>query len=72
MANSKVQLANGTVLMDLTDTTASAGDVVSGKAFYGANGSKVTGTLTIQHYYTGTTEPSASLGVDGDIYLRTN
>ena len=44
MANNKVQLANGTVLIDLTDTTATASDVVSGKYFYAANGTKTLGT----------------------------
>lgn len=44
MANNKVQLANGTVLIDLTDTTATAADVVSGKYFYAANGTKTLGT----------------------------
>ena len=71
MANSKVQLANGTVLIDITDTTAAATDAVAGKVFYGASGEKVTGTLVIQHYYTGSSAPSSSLGVNGDIYLKT-
>lgn len=30
----------------------------------------VTGNVVIQHYYTGTGAPSASLGNDGDIYLQ--
>ncbi len=70
MANNKVQLADGTVLVDLTDTTATASDVAQGKYFYGADGSQVTGTLVIQHYYTGSGDPSASTGVNGDIYLK--
>lgn len=53
-----------------TDATATAGDILSGKSAY-VNGSKLNGSLVIQHYYTGTNAPSASLGENGDIYLRT-
>ena len=31
----------------------------------------VTGTVVIQHYYTGSSAPSSSLGDNGDIYLQT-
>ena len=31
----------------------------------------VTGNVTFQTYYTGSSAPSSSLGVNGDIYLRT-
>lgn len=31
----------------------------------------VTGNVVIQHYYTGSSTPSSSLGVNGDIYLQT-
>ena len=31
----------------------------------------VSGNVVIQHYYTGTGTPSSSLGVNGDIYLKT-
>lgn len=44
MANNKVQLANGTVLIDLTDTTANAADVAQGKYFYTSAGVRTEGT----------------------------
>lgn len=46
MANNKVQLANGTVLIDITDTTAVASDVAAGKYFYNAAGVKTEGTAS--------------------------
>lgn len=52
MANNKVQLANGTVLIDITDTTANASDVLSGEYFYDASGVKTEGSLTIPSTYT--------------------
>ena len=52
MANNKVQLANGTVLIDITDTTANASDVLSGEYFYNASGVKTQGSLTIPSTYT--------------------
>lgn len=57
---------------DVTDTTATAADVANGKVIYTAAGAKVTGALAFQTYYTGSSAPSASLGVDGDIYLQTS
>ena len=46
MANNKVQLSDGTVIMDVTDTTAEAADVASGKYFYAADGTKTLGTAS--------------------------
>lgn len=45
MAINKVQYGN-TVLIDLTDTTAEASDVLAGKYFYGKDGVKTLGTGT--------------------------
>ena len=57
---------------DVTGVTAAAGDVVSGKSIVDSSGATVNGSLVIQHYYTGSTAPSSSLGVDGDVYLQTS
>lgn len=71
MANNKVQLSNGTVLLDITPTTATASDVASGEVFFTADGTQTTGSLSFVTYYTGSSAPSSSLGNNGDIYLQT-
>ena len=43
--NNKVELSDGTVLVDLTQDTATAGDVVRGKTLHLASGAPATGTL---------------------------
>lgn len=55
--------------IDTNDANATNIDIVSGKTAY-VNGSKITGQLVIQKYYTGSTDPSSSLGNNGDIYLK--
>lgn len=69
MAISKV-VYGGTTLIDLTADTVAAETLVSGTTAHKADGMAVTGSLVIQHYYTGSSTPSASLGEDGDIYLE--
>lgn len=56
--------------VDTSDATAGSGQILSGFSAY-ANGAKISGSLVIQHYYTGSDAPDASLGVDGDVYLQT-
>lgn len=69
MANSKIQLSNGVVLLDLTGDTVAADKLLSGATAHDKTGTQITGTLTFATVYTGSGEPSAGLGADGDIYL---
>lgn len=54
-----------------SDASMTADDLVVGKSGYGPNG-MVLGGLEVKTVYVGAGEPSSSLGVNGDIYLRTN
>lgn len=44
--NNIVKLSDGTTIMDITDTTATASDVTQGKYFYAATGEKTLGTAS--------------------------
>ena len=43
-----------------------SGNIISGKTIFG-----VPGSVVIQKYYTGSSEPSSSIGSNGDLYLQT-
>ena len=55
--------------VDVSSVTATAADVIKPKVFVDKDGNQVTGTLVVQTYYYGADEPSADLGVDGDLYF---
>ena len=54
---------------DTTDADATASVINSGSSAY-VNGVKVNGSQVIQKYYTGSSNPSSSLGNNGDLYLK--
>lgn len=66
-----VPSGNGTArFTDTSVTTSVESDVASGKVFVKADGSTATGSLTFSTIYTGSSTPSSSTGVNGDIYLQ--
>lgn len=68
MANSKVQLADGTVLMDLTGDTVSPETLVQGATAHDAAGNPITGTANyIPTSEKGVANGVATLGSDGKV-----
>lgn len=68
-AINKVVYGNST-LIDLTNDTATASDLAYGVTAHDKTGARITGTLTFQTIYSGSSAPSSSLGEDGDIYIQ--
>lgn len=62
-------VVGGTTLIDLTSDTVTASVLMQGYTAHDMAGAVISGTLTAQHIYTGTSAPSSSIGEDGDIYL---
>lgn len=56
-------------VLDTSDANATAGDIATGKTAY-VNAQKITGTLVVNKYYTGSGSPSSNLGNNGDLYLE--
>ena len=69
MGVSKIVIGN-TTRIDITDTTATVNSVLDGFDFYDENGDKQSGAVEFITIYTGSTTPPASLGADGDIYIK--
>ena len=55
---------------DITNVTATVGDVLVGKTFIDSTGASKTGTLQLNSYYIDSATPDGSIGVDGDLYLK--
>lgn len=68
MGRSKVVYGTET-LIDLTEDSVTAAALLSGYTAHDKAGEAVTGALSVATVYTGSGEPPASTGVDGDIYL---
>ena len=56
-------------LIDLTGDTVTDSALLSGYRAHNKAGDSIIGSLTVQTVYTGSGEPSSSLGSDGDLYL---
>ena len=71
MANNKVQLADGTTLIDLTEDTVTAGDLVLGATAHDRSGEIITGTfdpsIYIENSEKGTANGVAELDSSGKV-----
>lgn len=62
-------IINGETVVDLRNDTVSADKMLSGYTAHDKSGAKITGNVTFSTVYTGSGEPSSSLGEEGDLYL---
>lgn len=69
MAVNKVKYGNNT-LLDVSSDTVTANTLLNGYTAHDNTGTQITGSVTFVTYYTGSGEPSSSLGINGDIYLK--
>ena len=70
MAVNKV-VYDGSTLIDLsTDSLNTSTQLASGVTAHDRTGTQITGSLTFITYYTGSSDPSSSLGSNDDIYLK--
>lgn len=70
MANNKVELSDGTVLIDLTNDTVDASKLKVGETAHDKAGTRITGTLSFVTVRSGSGKPSVLLGSNGDLYLE--
>ena len=62
-------VANGSTVIDISDTTATAADVTAGSYFYTADGRKVGGSLSFSTIHTSSSAPTSAQGSNGDVWL---
>lgn len=55
---------------NISNVTATVGDITVGKTFVDSTGATKTGTLQVNSYYVGADMPDSSVGSDGDLYLK--
>lgn len=69
MAINRVNYGSNT-LIDLTSDTVTSANLVDGYIAHDSSGKQITGTLKYITCYSGSSDPSNSLGSDGDIYFK--
>ena len=62
-------IINGETVVDLRNDTVSVDKLLKGVTAHDKTGAAITGTLSFATVYTGSGEPSSSLGEEGDLYL---
>lgn len=62
-------IINGETVVDLRNDTVSADKLLKGVTAHDKTGAAITGTVSFATVYTGSGEPSSSLGEEGDLYL---